>query len=52
MIAVYRATDYFGNHVVGRAETDRAEPEKKQIIRVPPADSRLQHSLHWDDKEH
>src|SRR6266704_2859053 len=50
MIAVNRATDHFGNHVIRSAETDRAEPEKEQVIRVPPADSRLQDALHWHDK--
>ena len=52
MITVNRATDHFGNHVVRSAEADRAEPEKEQIIRVPPAHSRLQDSLHRHDEEH
>src|SRR5438067_12264620 len=52
MIAVHRSTNYFGNNVIGRAEADPAEPEKEQIIRVPPADSRWQYSLHRDDEKH
>src|SRR5437870_12815572 len=50
MITVNRAADYFGNHVIRRAEGDGTEPEKEQIIRVPPADSRLQNSLHRHDE--
>src|SRR5205809_5191432 len=52
MITVNRATDHFGDHVIGRAEPDRTEPEKKEIICVPPAHRRLQHSLHRHDEEH
>ena len=52
MITVHRTTNHFGNHVIGRAETDRAEPKKEQVICVPPADSSLQYALHRDNKEH
>src|SRR5437762_9648768 len=52
MITVNRATNHFGDHVIGRAEPDRTEPEKKEIICVPPAHRRLQHSLHRHDEEH
>ena len=52
MITVNRATDHFGNHVICRAETNGAEPEKEQIICVPPADCGLQNSLHRYDKKH
>src|SRR2546430_12708111 len=45
MITVHRASDHFGNHVIRRAESDGAEPEKEQIVRVPPADGRLQDPL-------
>src|SRR5437773_3505914 len=52
MVTVNRASDHLWNHVVRRAERDRAEPKEEEIIRVPPADSRLQHALHRHDKEH
>ena len=52
MITVNRASDHFGDHVIGRAETNRAEPEKEQIICVPPAHCRLQDSLDRHDEEH
>ena len=52
MITVNGPADYFGNHVVSRAEADRAEPKKEQIIRIPPAYCCLQHSLDRHDKEH
>src|SRR5262249_25089502 len=52
MITVHRATNHFRNHVISGAETDRAEPEKEQIICVPPANSSLQYPLHWYDEEH
>src|SRR5207248_11469327 len=52
MITVNRASDYFGDHVIGGAEADRAEPEKEQIICVPPAHCRLQDSLDRHDEEH
>src|SRR5438445_8970596 len=52
MIPVHRASDHFGDHVIGRAETNRAEPEKEQIICVPPAYGRLQDSLDRYDEEH
>src|SRR4029453_3382326 len=44
--------DYFGDHVISRAEPDRAEPKKEQIICVPPANGRLQHALHWHNEKH
>src|SRR5438309_11740413 len=52
MITVNRAPDHFRDHVISGAESDRAEPKKEQIIRVPPADSRLHHALERDDEEH
>src|SRR5439155_14704826 len=52
MITVNGPADHFRNHVVRCAEPDRAEPEKEQIVRVPPTDCRLQNSLHRHDKEH
>src|SRR6266567_5566904 len=52
MITVNGAADYLWNHVVCRAEADRAEPKKEQIIRVPPSHRCLQHALHRHDKEH
>src|SRR5207253_11078909 len=52
MITVNRPADYFRNHVVGGAESDRAKPEKKQIVREPPAHRRLHHALHRHDEEH
>src|SRR6266513_3122166 len=50
MVTVNGASDYFWNHVIGRAESDRAEPKKKQIIRVPPAYRCLQDALDRHDK--
>src|SRR5947199_8818514 len=52
MITVHRASDYFRNHVIRSAEGNGAEPQKEQIIRVPPANSRLQNSLHRHDEKH
>src|SRR6266436_2931715 len=52
MVTVNRSADHFWNHVVRRAEADGAEPEKEQVIRVPPADSRLQNALNRHDEEH
>src|SRR6266705_487073 len=52
MITVNRPSDYFRDHVIGGAETDRAELEKEQIICVPPAHCRLQDSLDRHDEEH
>src|SRR5207247_11268038 len=33
-------------------ETDRPEPENRQISSVPPAPRRLQDGPNWHDKEH
>ncbi len=52
MITVNRTSDHLRDHVIGRAESDGAEPEKQQIIRVPPAHCRLQNTLYRDDKKH
>src|SRR5438874_10112600 len=52
MVTVNRAADDLWNHVISGAESDGAEPKKQQIVRVPPADSRLQHALHRHDEEH
>src|SRR5947207_13062496 len=52
MITVNRATDYFRDHIVSGPESDRAEPEEEEIIRVPPADRRLHHALDRDHEEH
>src|SRR5437870_12812053 len=52
MITVNRATDYFRDHVVSGPESDRAEPKKEEIIRVPPPDRRLHHALDRDHEEH
>src|SRR5438477_13041889 len=52
MITVNRAADHLGNHVIRGAERDGAEPEKEEIVRVPPADRRLQYALHRHDEEH
>src|SRR5438128_11433746 len=52
MVTVNRAADHFWNHVIRRAEGDGPEPEKEQVIRVPPADSRLQNALNQHNEEH
>src|SRR5437660_320203 len=52
MVTVNRTPDHFWNHVIRRAEGDGAEPEKQQVIRVPPADSRLQNALHRHNEKH
>src|SRR6266536_1573659 len=52
MITVNRPPDYFRNHIISSAESDRAKPQKKQIVREPPAHGRLHHALHRHDEEH
>src|SRR5207237_9087317 len=52
MITVNRAADHFRNHVISGSKPDRAEPEKEQIVREPPAHGRLDHALHRYDEEH
>src|SRR5207253_8449109 len=52
MITVNRSADHFRDHVIGGAESERTEPKEKEIVRVPPIDRRLQHTLHRNDKKH
>jgi len=52
VITVDRSADHLGNHVIGGAESDRAEPEEQQIVRIPPSHCRLQNALHRNNKKH
>ena len=52
MVAVNRTPDHFRDHVISRAQTDRAEPEEHEVIREPPVHRRLHHALHRHDEKH
>ena len=52
VITVNRTSDHFRDHVIGRAEPDRAEPEEEQIIRKPPIHRGLHHALHRNNEKH
>ena len=50
MITVNRTPDDLGNHVICRAESDGAEPEKQKVVSVPPAYCGLQNALSGDNR--
>ena len=52
IIAMNRASDHFRDHVIGRAEADRAEPEKEQVVGKPPVNRGLHHALDWKNEKH
>src|SRR5438105_2361874 len=52
MITVNRPAYDLRNHIICGPEADRAEPEKKKIIRVPPANGGLENALDREDKQH